>query len=416
MAMKRNSAGEPVQAANGDAAKYAGRGVSANKGDVHAAIANLDKGLFPKAFCKVVPDALGGSEDHCIVMHADGAGTKSSLAYAYWKRTGDTSVWRGIAQDALVMNLDDLICVGACGQDPIMLSSTIGRNKNLVTGEVLAAIIAGTEDLLKELRQHGVNIVSTGGETADVGDLVRTIIVDSTVTTRMRRSDIIDNGNIVAGDVIVGLVSYGQATYESEYNSGMGSNGLTAARHDVFTKALATEFPQTFDPGLASDLVYCGKLDLEDEIDVGGGRRMTAGKMVLSPTRTYAPVIAKVLSEVRSKVHGMVHCSGGGQTKILHFLGKGLHVVKDNLFPVPALFRVIHEQGGTPWQEMYKVFNMGHRMEIYTDKDTAARIIEISKSFGIPAQIVGRVEPLPAGAMGTKCTIKSDLGEFTYDS
>jgi phosphoribosylformylglycinamidine cyclo-ligase len=414
--MKRTSAGEPVQVANGDAAKYAGRGVSANKGDVHAAIANLDKGLFPKAFCKVVPDYLGGSEDHCIVMHADGAGTKSSLAYAYWKRTGDTSVWRGIAQDALVMNLDDLICVGACGQEPIMLSSTIGRNKHLVTGEVISAIIAGTESLLTDLRKHGVNIVSTGGETADVGDLVRTIIVDSTVTTRIRRSDIIDNGNIVAGDVIVGLASFGQATYESEFNSGMGSNGLTAARHDIFTKALAQEFPQTFDPGLASDLVYCGKLDLEDKIDVEEGRQMTAGKMVLSPTRTYAPVIAKILSEVRSKVHGMVHCSGGGQTKILHFLGQGLHVVKDNLFPVPALFRVIHEQGGTPWQEMYKVFNMGHRMEIYTDRDTAARIIEISKSFGIPAQIVGRVETLPAGATGTKCTIKSDLGEFTYDS
>jgi phosphoribosylformylglycinamidine cyclo-ligase len=411
---------KPEQDSAGDATKYAGRGVSANKGDVHAAIANLDKGLYPKAFCKVVPDYLGGSEDHCIVMHADGAGTKSSLAYAYWQRTGDLSVWRGIAQDALVMNLDDLICVGACGQDPIMLSSTIGRNKHLVTGEVISAIIGGTESLLAELKEHGVNIVSTGGETADVGDLVRTIIVDSTVTARVRRSDIIDNSNIQEGDVVVGLASFGQATYEREYNSGMGSNGLTAARHDVFRNELAAEFPQTYDPGLASELVYCGQLDLEDTVDIGGGHTVTAGKMVLSPTRTYAPIIARVLAECRPKVHGMVHCSGGGQTKILHFLSQGLHVVKDNLFPVPPLFQVIHEQGGTPWQEMYKVFNMGHRMEIYTDGNTAAKIIEISRSFGVEAQVVGRVEALPTNGgeegLRAQCTIKSELGEFVYKS
>jgi len=406
--------GEPVPQGS-DAAKYAGRGVSADKADVHAAIKNLDKGLFPKAFCKVVPDFLAGSEEHCILMHADGAGTKSSLAYAYWRRTGDLSVWRGIAQDALVMNLDDLICAGVCGQEPILLSSTIGRNRNEIPREVIAAVIGGTEDLLAELRSHGVEVISTGGETADVGDLVRTIIVDSTVTARARRSDIVDNARIAAGDVVVGLSSSGQATYEREYNSGMGSNGLTAARHDVYSKRLAEEFPQTFDPALPPELVYSGRLDLEDPVDVGEGRPpMPAGKLLLSPTRTYAPIVAKILAEHRSSVHGMVHCSGGGQTKILHFLSPGLHVVKDNLLPVPPLFRVIQEQGGTAWREMYQVFNMGHRLEIYTDAATAARIVEISLSFGVEAQVVGRVEALGAEAAPPQVTVRSEHGEFVY--
>lgn len=414
--MKRDAAGAPVKGSV-DATKYAGRGVSSDKADVHAAIKNLDKGLFPTAFCKVVPDYLAGSEDHCVVMHADGAGTKSSLAYAYWRRTGDLSVWRGVAQDALVMNLDDLLCAGICGQEPILLSSTIGRNRHEIPREVIAAIIAGTEDLLTELRGHGVNIVSTGGETADVGDLVRTIIVDSTVIARARRSDIIDNGRIVAGDVVLGLSSSGQASYEHEYNSGIGSNGLTSARHDVFRNSLASEFPQTFDPRVAADLVYSGKLDLEDPVDIGGGRPpVPAGKLLLSPTRTYAPIVAKILREHRAQVHGMVHCSGGGQTKVLHFLGAGLHVVKDNLFPVPPLFRVIQEQGGTAWREMYQVFNMGHRMEFYTDAATAASIAEIARSFNVDAQVVGRVEASPAGevVVPPQVTVRSEFGEFVY--
>eukprot|EP00933_Yihiella_yeosuensis_P060907 TRINITY_DN63701_c0_g1_i1.p1 TRINITY_DN63701_c0_g1~~TRINITY_DN63701_c0_g1_i1.p1 ORF type:complete len:413 (+),score=59.87 TRINITY_DN63701_c0_g1_i1:141-1379(+) len=410
--MKRDAAGNPVQTA--DAARYAGRGVSADKADVHTAIANLDKGLFPKAFCKIVPDYLTGSKDHCIAMHADGAGTKSSLAFAYWKRTGDLSVWRGIAQDALIMNLDDLLCAGICGQEPILLSSTIGRNKREVPGEVISAIIRGTEDLLKELRENGVNIVSTGGETADVGDLVRSIIVDSTVTARAKRSDIIDNGNISAGDVVVGLASYGQASYETEYNSGMGSNGLSAARHEVFCHKLAEEFPQSFDPSMPSSLVYCGKYDLEDPVEVGNGLPpVKAGKLVLSPTRTYAPIVAKILESHRSKVHGLIHCSGGGQTKVLHFLNPGLHVVKDNLLPCPPLFKLIQECGPTEWQEMYKVFNMGHRMEIYTDAETAKRIIEIASSFKVEAQVVGRVEALSSESPA-KVTVKSEFGEFQY--
>lgn len=402
----------------GDASKYAGRGVSAGKADVHAAIKDLDKGLFPKAFCKVVPDYLGGSVEHCILMHADGAGTKSSLAYAYWRRTGDMTVWRGIAQDALVMNLDDLICSGVCGQEPILLSSTIGRNRRLIPREVIAAIIGGTEELLAELKSHGVHIVSTGGETADVGDLVRTIIVDSTVTARAKRCDIVDNARIAAGDIVVGLASAGQASYEHEYNGGMGSNGLTAARHDVFRSELAMEFPETFDPSLPESLVYTGKLDLTDSVEVGGGfPNTTVGKLVLSPTRTYAPIVARILAEHRPSVRGLVHCSGGGQTKVLHFLGSGLHVVKDNLLPVPPLFRIIQQQGGTAWREMYQVFNMGHRLEIYTDADTAARIVEISRSFNVDAQVVGRVEALSGeGAASTppRVTIKSEHGEFVY--
>eukprot|EP00419_Tripos_fusus_P001507 CAMPEP_0172678598 /NCGR_PEP_ID=MMETSP1074-20121228/15518_1 /TAXON_ID=2916 /ORGANISM="Ceratium fusus, Strain PA161109" /LENGTH=411 /DNA_ID=CAMNT_0013496671 /DNA_START=64 /DNA_END=1299 /DNA_ORIENTATION=- len=397
-----------------NAEKYAGRGVSADKADVHAAIANLDKGLFPKAFCKVVPDYLSNSPEHCILMHADGAGTKSSLAFAYWRRTGDMSVWRGIAQDALVMNLDDLLCAGVCGQEPILLSSTIGRNKHLIPREVIAAIIGGTEQLLTELRSHGVNIISTGGETADVGDLVRTIIVDSTVVARAKRSDIIDNSRIAAGDVVVGLESSGQATYENEYNGGMGSNGLTAARHDVFCKAVGEEFPQSFDPSISQDLVYTGKLDLTSTVEVGNPwPATTAGKLVLSPTRTYAPIVAKILSEHREKVQGMIHCSGGGQTKILHFLNPGLSVVKDKLLPVPPLFRIIQEQGGTAWREMYQVFNMGHRLEIYTDAETAAKIVDISNSFNVKAQVIGHVEALdPAEA--SKVTVKSEYGEFVY--
>ena len=384
--------------------RYAQRGVSASKTEVHQAIKNVDKGLFPKAFCKIVPDHLTGSQDHCLVMHADGAGTKSSLAYMYWKQTGDLSVWKGIAQDALIMNIDDLLCVGAV--DDIMLSSTIGRNKNLIPGEVIAAIINGTEELLAELGEFGVSIHSTGGETADVGDLVRTIIVDSTVTARMKRSDVIDNANIRPGDVIVGLASYGQANYETEYNGGMGSNGLTSARHDVFSKELANKYPESFDPAVPQDLVYSGSKGLTDEV---ADSPIDAGKLVLSPTRTYAPVIKAILDRVaREQIHGMVHCSGGAQTKILHFVDRH-HIVKDNMFPLPPLFKMIQEESGTDWKEMYQVFNMGHRMELYVPEAVASDIIEISTSLGVPAQIIGRVEE------GEKqLTIKSEYGEFEY--
>lgn len=386
---------------------YAKRGVSAGKEDVHNAIKNIDKGLFPKAFCKIVPDILGGDEAYCNIMHADGAGTKSSLAYIYWKETGDLGVWKGIAQDAIIMNMDDLLCVGAT--DNILLSSTIGRNKQLLPGEVIAAIINGTEEILAELRNHGISIYSTGGETADVGDLVRTIIVDSTVTCRMKREDVISNDRIQAGDVVVGLASYGQATYESEYNGGMGSNGLTSARHDVFNKAVAEKFPESFDPGIPYDLVFSGKKSLTDKIEIPGFGTMDAGKLVLSPTRTYAPVIKKVLEQFRPQIHGMVHCSGGAQTKVLHFIEK-LHVIKDNLFPVPPLFSLIQEQSGTPWKEMYQVFNMGHRMELYVPEAIAADIISISKSFNIDAQVIGRVE----AAAEKKVTVKAPAGTFEY--
>jgi phosphoribosylformylglycinamidine cyclo-ligase len=384
--------------------RYNLRGVSAGKEDVHNAIKNVDKGLFPQAFCKIVPDYLSGDEDYCIVMHADGAGTKSSLAYMYWKRTGDVSVWKGIAQDALIMNIDDLLCVGAT--DKILLSSTIGRNKHLVSGEVISAIINGTEELLNTLREQGIGIHSTGGETADVGDLVRTIIVDSTVVCRMKRSDVISNHTIQPGDVIIGLASSGQATYESEYNGGMGSNGLTSARHDVFSKKLATEFPESFDPSVPETLVYSGDKDLTDSVE---GSPIDAGKLVLSPTRTYAPVIKKILDHHRSDIHGMVHCSGGAQTKVLHFVND-VHIIKDSLFPVPPLFKLIHEQSGTEWSEMYKVFNMGHRMEIYVSPEHAEAIMEISRSFNIEAKIVGRVEAHD----GKKLTIQSEFGTFEY--
>ena len=389
-----------------ETSRYGLRGVSSDKEDVHAAIKNVDKGLFPKAFCKIIPDLLSGDPDGCLIMHADGAGTKSSLAYAYWRETGDLSVWRGIAQDAVVMNTDDLLCVGATSG--ILLSSTIGRNKRLISGEVVSAIINGTEEFLATMRSLGVDIVSTGGETADVGDLVRTVIVDSTVTARMRRADVIDNANIKPGDVIVGLASYGQATYESEYNGGMGSNGLTSARHDVFARYLAEKYPETYDTAIPADLAYSGGMRLTDRLE---GCPLDAGKLVLSPTRTYAPVIARVLKEVpRTAIHGMVHCSGGGQTKILHFIDN-LHIIKDNLFDVPPLFRLIAEQSGTDPREMYKVFNMGHRMELYTDEATAGTIIAISRSFGIEAQIVGRVEP----GTGAGLTIRADNKEFTYN-
>ncbi len=381
-----------------------GRGVSAQKEDVHNAIKNIDKGLFPKAFCKIVPDYLTGDQDYCLVMHADGAGTKSSLAYMYWKETGDLRVWKGIAQDALIMNIDDLLCVGAT--ENIMLSSTIGRNKGLINADVLSAIIGGTEELLEEYKKHGIEIISTGGETADVGDLVRTIIVDSTVVARMKRSDVIDNANIKAGNVIVGLASYGQASYESEYNGGMGSNGLTSARHDVFSKDLANKYPESFDPAVPESLVYTGSKSLTDATDT----ELDAGKLVLSPTRTYAPIIKQILDKHRSSIDGMVHCSGGAQTKILHFLSKG-HVVKDSLFPIPPLFKMIHEESGTSWEEMYQVFNMGHRMELYVDPEVAQSIIDISKSFGVEAQIVGRVEE----AEGKSLTIESEFGTFKYD-
>jgi len=385
--------------------RYNQRGVSASKEDVHQAIKNLDKGLFPKAFCKIVPDMLAGDPAYCTIMHADGAGTKSSLAYLYWKETGDLSVWKGIAQDAIIMNIDDLLCVGATG--PILLSSTIGRNKNLIPGEVISTIINGTEEVLEMLRKHGMEIHSTGGETADVGDLVRTIIVDSTVTARMKRDEVIDNANIQAGDVIVGLASSGKATYENEYNGGMGSNGLTSARHDVFSHEYATRYPETFDQSVPDSLVYSGKYKVTDEVP---GVPLNIGKLVLSPTRTYAPVMIEILKELKSHIHGIVHCSGGAQTKVLHFINH-FHVIKDNLFEIPSLFRIIQEESGTDLKEMYKVFNMGHRMEIYLPNQFADTIINISRSFGIDAQIIGRVEA------GTKkqVTLKTPLGEFVYE-
>jgi phosphoribosylformylglycinamidine cyclo-ligase len=385
--------------------RYMQRGVSASKEDVHKAIAKLDKGLFPQAFCKISPDILGGDADYCNIMHADGAGTKSSLAYLYWKETGDISVWRGIAQDAVVMNTDDLICVGAT--DQMLLSSTIGRNKNLIPGEVIAEIINGTEEVLEMLRENGLGIYSTGGETADVGDLVRTIIVDSTVIGRMKRSDVISNGNIQAGDVIIGLASDGQATYEKTYNGGMGSNGLTSARHDVLGNYLISKYPESFDPSVPSELVYSGSRSLTEAVP---GTPLNVGQLILSPTRTYAPVIKAVLAALRGQIHGMVHCSGGAQTKVMHFV-EGVHVIKDNLFPIPALFELIQKESGTSFQEMYKVFNMGHRMEIYAAPEFAKEIIQISESFGIPAQIVGRVEASPKKQL----TIKSPNGEFIYD-
>ncbi len=385
--------------------RYNLRGVSASKEDVHQAIKNIDKGLFPQAFCKIIPDYLTNDDQYCIIMHADGAGTKSSLAYMYWKETGDISVWKGIAQDALIMNIDDLLCVGAT--DNILLSSTIGRNKNLIPGEVISAIINGTEELIADLKSHGVTIHSTGGETADVGDLVRTIIVDSTVTARMKRADVIDNANIQAGDVIVGLASFGQATYEKEYNGGMGSNGLTSARHDVFAKYLAEKYPESFDASVPNELVYSGQTKLTDSVE---NSPIDAGKLVLSPTRTYAPVIKKILSKYNSnEIHGMVHCSGGAQTKVLHFVDN-VRVIKDNLFPVPPLFQLIQEQSKTDWKEMYQVFNCGHRMELYVPAEVAQDIIEISKSFNIDAQIVGRVEKSDS----KKLTIISEYGIFEY--
>ena len=384
--------------------RYSQRGVSATKDDVHKAIASIDKGLFPKAFCKIVPDHLTNDPNSCIVMHADGAGTKSSLAYMYWKETGDLSVWKGIAQDALVMNLDDLLCVGAT--DNIMLSSTIGRNKNNIPGEVIAAIIQGTEELIADLAKHDVHIYSTGGETADVGDLVRTIIVDSTVIARMNRADVIDNARIQAGDVIVGLASSGQATYESEYNGGMGSNGLSSARHDLFSKTLAGQYPESFDPSVPEELVYAGQKSLTDATDTP----LNTGKLVLSPTRTYAPIVKAILNQVdRNQIHGMVHCSGGAQTKILHFIDE-LHVIKDNLFDTPPLFKLIQEQSGTDWKEMYQVFNMGHRMELYVPETIASTLISISQSFGVDAQVVGRLEASPKKQL----TILSSYGEFGY--
>ena len=385
--------------------RYDMRGVSASKEDVHNAIKNIDKGLYPKAFCKIIPDIIGGDPDYCNIMHADGAGTKSSLAYIYWKETGDMSVWKGIAQDSLIMNIDDLLCVGAT--DNILLSSTIGRNKNLIPGEVIAAIINGTQELIDELKELGVNIISTGGETADVGDLVRTIIVDSTVTARMKRSDVINNANIADGDVIVGISSCGQASYEKSYNGGMGSNGLTSARHDVFAKYLAKKYPESFDPQVPDELVYSGNVSLTDSVE---GVDVNAGQLVLSPTRTYAPVIKKLLDTMRSDIHGMVHCSGGAQTKIMHFV-TNKHVIKDNLFPVPPLFKLIQEQSGTDWKEMYKVFNMGHRMEIYLRPEKAQEVIDIAKSFNIDAQIVGRVSDAPANRL----TIISEKGTFEYE-
>jgi len=385
--------------------RYMQRGVSASKEDVHRAIANLDKGVFPGAFCKISPDILGGDPAYCNIMHADGAGTKSSLAYLYWKETGDISVWRGIAQDAVVMNTDDLICVGAT--DQMLLSSTIGRNKNLIPGEVIAEIINGTEEVLQMLRDHGVGIYSTGGETADVGDLVRTIIVDSTVIGRMKRSDVVSNANIQAGDVIVGLASDGQATYENKYNGGMGSNGLTSARHDVLAKYLATKYPESFDPSVPESLVYSGSKQLTDVVE---GTGLDVGQLILSPTRTYAPVIMAILKLMRSQIHGMVHCSGGAQTKILHFVND-VHVVKDHLFPVPPLFDLIQKESGTDFKEMYQVFNMGHRMELYVSPERAEEIIQISESFGIPAQIVGHLEAFS----GKKLTIRSSFGEFIYE-
>ena len=385
--------------------RYNQRGVSADKEDVHNAIKNVDKGLFPKAFCKIIPDYLSGDEDYCLIMHADGAGTKSSLAYMYWKETGDISVWKGIAQDALIMNIDDLLCVGAT--ENIMLSSTIGRNKNLINGDVLSEIINGTEELLFEYKKYGVNIISTGGETADVGDLVRTIIVDSTVVSRMKRSDVINNANIKGGNVIVGLSSFGTATYETEYNGGMGSNGLTSARHDVFSKVLAEKFPESYDPSLPENLVYSGTKKLTDKIE---GTNLDAGKLVLSPTRTYAPIIKETLDKFRDRIDGMVHCSGGAQTKVLHFVDN-VHIIKDNLFALPPLFKMIQEESDTDWKEMYKVFNMGHRMELYVSAEIAEDIIQISKSYNVDAKIVGRVEK----SKTKQLTINSEYGEFIYN-
>jgi phosphoribosylformylglycinamidine cyclo-ligase len=385
--------------------RYTQRGVSASKEDVHQAIKKLDKGLFPSAFCKIVPDYLGNDPDYCTVMHADGAGTKSSLAYVYWKETGDLSVWKGIAQDAIIMNVDDLLCVGAT--DNILLSSTIGRNKNFIPGEVISTIIEGTEEVLEMLRKHGLGITSTGGETADLGDIVRTIVVDSTVVSRLKRTDVVDNGNIKSGNVIVGLSSYGQSSYEDSYNGGMGSNGLTSARHDVFHKMYASKYPESFDPKVPDELVYAGRYRVSDKPD---GSPVSIGELVLSPTRTYAPVIITLLKEMRGNVDGMVHCSGGAQTKVLHFLNSKLQVVKDNLFPVPPLFRIIHDESGTDWKEMYKVFNMGHRMEIYVDEKFAARVMDIAKGFSIESRIVGRVSE----GNQKQLTIKSEFGEFTY--
>ncbi|MBK22131.1 MAG: phosphoribosylformylglycinamidine cyclo-ligase [Flavobacteriales bacterium] len=384
--------------------RYDARGVSASKEDVHNAIKNIDKGLYPKAFCKIVPDVLGADDDYCTIMHADGAGTKSALAYMYWRETGDMSVWKGIAQDAIIMNTDDLLCVGAV--DNILLSSTIGRNKNLVPGEVIAALINGTEEILQNLRDNGIGIYSTGGETADVGDLVRTLIVDSTVTARMKRSEVISNDSIKPGDVIVGMASHGQSKYESEYNGGMGSNGLTSARHDVFGKYLAKKFPESYDPGVPAELVYSGSKTLTEEIE---GTGLTAGKLVLSPTRTYAPIIKKVLDEYRGVIHGMVHCSGGAQTKVMHFV-ESVHVIKDNFFSIPPLFKMIQEESGTEWKEMYKVFNMGHRMEVYLPEEHAKGIIDVSTSFGVDARVIGRVE----ASKSNKLTLKSEFGTFEY--
>lgn len=383
--------------------RYSKRGVSSSKEDVHKAISALDKGIFPNAFCKIVPDILGGDPEYCNIMHADGAGTKSSLAYVYWKETGDLSVWKGIAQDAVVMNIDDLLCVGA--YNDILLSSTIGRNKNLIPGEVISAIINGTEEFIERMRRIGIGIWSTGGETADVGDIVRTIIVDSTVTARMKRSEVVPV-NIQPGDVIVGLASFGQTTYEDEYNGGMGSNGLTSARHDVFSKYLAEKYPESYDPALPGDLVYSGSLKLTDTVE---GLNITAGKLVLSPTRTYAPVVKQILEEMRGEIHGMIHCSGGGQTKVLHFIDN-IHVIKDNLFPLPPLFRLIQEQSGTPWEEMYRVFNMGHRFEIYTNEKTAERITGLASGFNLGARIIGLCEPSDR----KKLTIRSEFGKFEY--
>ncbi len=388
--------------------RYDQRGVSASKDDVHNAIKNIDKGIFPKAFCKIIPDIITGDPAYCNIMHADGAGTKSSLAYTYWKETGDISVWRGIAQDAIIMNLDDLLCVGAT--DNILLSSTIGRNKNLIPGEVIAAIINSTEEILAELRNAGIGIYSTGGETADVGDLVRTVIVDSTVTCRMKRDEVISNHRIQPGDVIVGMASYGQAKYETEYNGGMGSNGLTSARHDVFNKTIATKYPESYDAAIPHDLIFSGSKNLTDAIDIGNGQSVTAGKLVLSPTRTYAPIIKAILDGYRDSIHGMVHCSGGAQTKVLHFIDD-LHIIKNNLFPVPPLFKLIHEESKTSWQEMYKVFNMGHRMELYVPEAIAVNLIAISQSFGVEAQIIGHVEK----ADKKQVTVTSEFGEFVYN-
>jgi len=401
-------------AASDDKGRYMARGVSADKEDIHAAITDMDKGLFPKAFCKIVPDYLSGDEEYCNIMHADGAGTKSSLGYLYWKETGDASVWRGIAQDALIMNIDDLICVGAT--DHFLVSSTIGRNKNLISGEVIKGLISGTEEVLETLRQSGVGIISTGGETADVGDLVRTLIVDCTVIARMKRADVVDNANINPGDIIVGLASYGQANYESEYNGGMGSNGLTSARHDVLNKGVAEKYPESYDPLVPWDLVYSGTKSLTDLVTVQtpqGEQQITVGKLILSPTRTYAPIMKKILESHRSSLHGAVHCSGGAQTKVLHFVNDSCHVVKDNLFAIPPLFDLIQKESKTTWKEMYKVFNMGHRLELYVpDQKTAEAIIEISQSFGVDAQVIGRVEKSTKGSK--HLTINSPYGTFEY--